>query len=124
MKGFRGSICWISLPYYIRAIWIKTETEDEKILPIILISSWMNRLGRRSLPPGTPRPQSPHRRRLDPATGIWHTFAEWRSHCGTNYSEDDVILYWNHILRIPDHQPGGRFGTYGSDRSRWIQGPS
>ena len=53
-----------------------------------------------------------------------YTFAEWRSYCGTAYSEDDVINYWNHILRIPDYQPGARFRNYGSDGSRYIQGPA
>ena len=84
----------------------------------------MHRLGRRSLPPGTLRPQSPNRRRLDHRTSTWYTFAEWRSYCGTAYSEDDVINYWNHILRIPDYQPGARFRNYGSDGSRYIQGPA
>ena len=83
-----------------------------------------DRLGRRSLPPGTLRPQSPNRRRRDPKTGTVYNFAEWRSSCGTSYSADDVIDHWNHVLELPDYQPNARFRNHGSDASRYIQGPS
>ena len=111
--------------YCIRAIWIKKE-EDGRILSIILsvLMQQYDRRGRRSLPPGTLRPQSPNRRRRDPKTGTVYNFAEWKSSRGTSYSEDDVIDHWNHVLELPAYPPNARFRTHGSDASCYIQGPS
>ena len=83
-----------------------------------------DRLGRRSLPPGTLRPQSPQRRRRDPKTGTVYTFSEWESSHGTDFNKNDVIEYWNHVLELSDYQPNGRFRNHGADASRYIQGPA
>ena len=75
----------------------------------------IGRRGRTDLPPGTLRPQSPLRRRRDPLTGTLYDFAEWKSSCGDNWNQDDVIDHWNHVLELPYYQPQARFRHHGRD---------